>query len=144
MSSSLPADAEVLSRQDIEHFKEHGFVYVRNAFAGPLARNARELIWKDHLSPAGIDATDASTWPVRHGIAEVFTAEDGEPWTEILSSPRLHGAIDQLLGGAHRWEPSSAGCGWWVVTFPGKEQGPWEASGKWHVDGKQSLGSRPY
>ena len=49
-----------------------------------------------------------------------------------MVTPRLHAAIDQLCG-AGRTEPF--GCGWWVVSFPGLAEPPWEANGNWHVDG---------
>lgn len=45
---------------------------------------------------------------------------------------RLRLALDQLCG-AGRWE--DFGLGWWMITFPDQASPPWEAAGKWHVDG---------
>jgi hypothetical protein len=135
MNTAAAETASILSEADVRHFEEHGYVYVRNAFADQLASAARGIIWKDHLTPAGIDLTDANSWPVRHGIATVYTETDGDPWKNILTNPRLRGAISQLLGGEERWDKDSLGCGWWVISFPRKEPAPWGTSGKWHVDG---------
>ena len=64
-------------------------------------------------------------------IIEIYTAEDHEVWGHILS-PRLVAAVDQLCG-KDRWE--TFGCGWWMITFPDFADEPWDAAGKWHVDG---------
>lgn len=63
--------------------------------------------------------------------AEIYNGEDDPIWDDVLTT-RLHAAVDQLCGkGA--WE--KFGCGWWMVTFPGQSEPPWDAAGKWHVDG---------
>ncbi|RLN59508.1 hypothetical protein BBJ28_00020261 [Nothophytophthora sp. Chile5] len=63
--------------------------------------------------------------------AEIYTAEDAPVWDEVLT-PRLKQAMNQLCG-RDRWE--DFGCGWWMITFPDQAESPWEAAGKWHVDG---------
>lgn len=62
---------------------------------------------------------------------EIYTREHDPIWGDVLTE-RLERAVDQLCG-AGAWEPF--GCGWWMITFPGQAEPPWDAAGKWHVDG---------
>lgn len=63
--------------------------------------------------------------------AELYTVDDNPIWGDVLSD-RLHTAVDQVCGPG-RW--GRFGCGWWMITFPNQSMPPWEAAGKWHVDG---------
>lgn len=49
-----------------------------------------------------------------------------------MLTPKVHHAVDQLCG-KDSWE--EFGCGWWMITFPNQAEPPWDAAGKWHVDG---------
>ncbi|KAF1314366.1 Phytanoyl-coa dioxygenase, partial [Globisporangium splendens] len=62
---------------------------------------------------------------------EIYNGADDPLWNDVLT-PRLHRAVDQLCGKGS-WE--EFGCGWWMITFPNQTEPPWEAAGKWHVDG---------
>lgn len=107
-----------------------GFILLRRAFSPDIAAACREQLWQ-RLKHDGVLRNDKKTWLKRIGIPEVYKSSLGHPWDQVLT-PRLRNAIDQLCGSG-RWQ--DFGCGWWVITFPGQEDGPWGASGKWHVDG---------
>ncbi|DAZ96597.1 TPA: hypothetical protein N0F65_000163 [Lagenidium giganteum] len=126
----LNRQQDPLSKEDIDQFVRDGFVLLEGAFSGDVAQKCRELIWA-RLSVQGIEAQDTSTWVERHGIPELYTQQDIAVWGQVLG-PRLRAAVDQLCG-KDRWE--EFGCGWWMITFPGFHQEPWDAAGKWHVDG---------
>ncbi|CAH0521767.1 unnamed protein product [Peronospora belbahrii] len=125
MSSNTPP----LNQQAIKRFIRDGFVLLSGAFSSSTAQKCRELIWQ-RLAQDGI-TKDSSTWVERHGIAELYTMEDNLVWADVIT-PRLKRALDQLCG-PNQWE--DFGLGWWMITFPGQAEPPWDAAGKWHVDG---------
>ncbi|KAI9991154.1 hypothetical protein PInf_018786 [Phytophthora infestans] len=125
----ISCDTTPLDHEAIRSFTRNGFVLLRGAFATSTAEKCRDLIWK-RLAQDGI-TKDSSTWVERHGIPELFTAEDDPVWGEVVT-PRLQRAMDQLCG-KDRWE--GFGLGWWMITFPDQAEPPWGAAGKWHVDG---------
>lgn len=116
-----------------DEFVSSGYWIVRQAFEADVASRCRREVWKYMESEHGIIETEPESWrrapQGRLGIAEMFQGDVWDAcWTE-----KLRTAIDTLCG-AGRWKPVK-GCGWWVVTFPGVNVGPWGAEGKWHVDG---------
>ncbi|CAI5714342.1 unnamed protein product [Peronospora effusa] len=123
-SNSFPFD-----HQAIEAFIRDGFVLLSKAFSTSTAQKCREVIWQ-RLAQDGI-TKDSSTWVERHGIPELYTAKDDIVWKDVVT-PRLKQAVDQLCG-INKWK--DFGLGWWIITFPGQAEPPWEAAGKWHVDG---------
>ncbi|RLN98033.1 hypothetical protein BBJ28_00011247 [Nothophytophthora sp. Chile5] len=130
-ASSLPLPLPPpLDANAIASFQRDGFVLLSRAFPESTAQQCRALIW-ERLVQDGIEKSDPSTWVERHGIPEIYTAEDAPVWDGVLT-PRLKQAMDQLCG-RDRWE--DFGCGWWMITFPDQAEPPWEAAGKWHVDG---------
>jgi len=118
-----------LSRSEIDHFIERGFVMLKNAFSREASQHAKDFLWS-RIAKDGI-TKDPRSWTRRHGIAEVYTPDDCVLWHDILTA-RLRGAIDQLCGPGRT---GVFGCGWWVVTFPGVTEAPWGVDGSWHVDG---------
>jgi ectoine hydroxylase-related dioxygenase (phytanoyl-CoA dioxygenase family) len=64
-------------------------------------------------------------------VIEIYDEKHGDIWKQVLT-PKLLKAVDQLCG-KDRWE--KFGCGWWMITFPNFAEDPWDAAGKWHVDG---------
>ncbi|TDH66410.1 hypothetical protein CCR75_008801 [Bremia lactucae] len=118
-----------LDQQAIDSFIRDGFVLLREAFAPSTAQQCRDLIWL-RLAVDGI-TQDSSTWVEKHGIAELYTPADNPLWGDVMT-PRLKRAIDQICGQG-RW--ADFGLGWWMITFPDQCQPPWDAAGKWHVDG---------
>ncbi|KAL4144982.1 hypothetical protein PRNP1_012656 [Phytophthora ramorum] len=118
-----------LGQEAIASFVRDGFVLLPNAFASSTAAKCRELIWQ-RLALDGI-TKDPTTWVERHGIPELYTAEDDPVWGQVVT-PRLKRAMDQICG-KNRYE--DFGLGWWMITFPDQAEPPWGAAGKWHVDG---------
>jgi len=55
-----------LSSAELEHFEEHGFVVLREAFSSSAAVRARDELWR-RLEEDGIVPSDCSTWCRRHG-----------------------------------------------------------------------------
>ena len=117
------------SSDEVDQFKRDGFVLLKKAFTKDAAEEAKKSLWA-RIESDGVLASDASTWPRRHGISEIYFPSTS-PWNRVVT-PRLHAAIDQLCG---RGRTGSFGCGWWVVSFPGVVDGPWGVDGNWHVDG---------
>jgi hypothetical protein len=113
----------VLSPAEIEQFVRDGFVKLERAFSRDTAAACREILWRDlRLSP---DRPEDWKEPVmRLGMY------GQPPFREALGSPRLHGALDQLVG-AGRWI-APAGLGAMVVRFPAAAK-PWDDG--WHIDG---------
>lgn len=110
-----------LSQAEIERFVRDGLVKLEGAFSSATAAACRDILWRDlKLSP---DTPEDWKEPVmRLGMYA------DPPFREAVNSPRLHAALDQLVG-AGRWIPPQA-LGAMVVRFPvGK---PWDDG--WHID----------
>lgn len=112
----------VLTPLEIEQFITDGFVKLPGAFSRDTAAECREILWHDlGLLP---DRPDEWKEPVlRLGMYRQA------PFRQALGSPRLHGALDQLVG-AGRWIAPD-GLGAMVVRFPVGQ--PWDDG--WHLDG---------
>ncbi|RFS86639.1 phytanoyl-CoA dioxygenase [Actinomadura spongiicola] len=112
----------MLDAAQLNAFIENGFVPVREAFPRDLADECRAVIWDD----LGADPDDPSTWPgpivTRPGYAL-------PPFVAAVTTPRLHGAFDALVGEG-RWQPRTS-LGGFVVRFPGGEA---SVVDNWHVD----------
>ncbi len=110
-----------LSAEQIETFVRDGFVRLDGAFSHGVAAACRDILWRDmNLSP---DRPGEWAEPViRLGMYA-----DG-PFREVASSPRLEGALDQLVG-VGKWIPPPA-IGTLVVRFPVGR--PWDDG--WHID----------
>lgn len=111
-----------LSQAQIEHFIEHGFLKLADAFDGELARQGRDHLWSVMgLSP---DAPETWTQPVvRMGF---MTAK---PFVDAANSPLLPGAYDALVGKGRWLKPN--GLGTFPIRFPSPDD-PGDAG--WHVD----------
>lgn len=110
-----------LSSEQIETFVRDGLVKLDGAFSRATAAACRDILWRDmKLSP---DMPEDWKEPVvRLGMYA------DAPFREAAGSPRLHAALDQLVG-AGRWISPQA-LGSMVVRFPvGK---PWDDG--WHID----------
>jgi hypothetical protein len=88
--------ARIIDRVDVCVFVRDGYVAVRGAFGEDVARACREMIW-GVLRERGISPDDRATWapPLIR-----INCPDGEPFAAAGTSPRLHAAYDELLGGA--------------------------------------------
>jgi hypothetical protein len=77
---------EVLNSNQVKQFIEEGFVRIDNAFPVELAKQAREILWKD----LPVDPDDPSTWTkpvIRLGMYSQ------PPFIESANTPILHAAF---------------------------------------------------
>lgn len=111
-----------LTAEDIERFIQNGFVRLDDAFSPKMAEEGREILWRD----TGCNPLDRGTWtrPVVR-LGGYFDP----PFRAAANTPRLIGALDQLVG-AGRWVPLK-GLGTFPVRFP-SETDPGDTG--WHVD----------
>jgi hypothetical protein len=112
----------VFDQDHLQLFLTDGYLHVDRAFPAALARECRDLLWRD----TGCDPRDPATWtrPV------VRLGDHGEePFRQAANTPRLHAAFDQLVGPG-RWSPRTS-LGTFPVRFPSCED-PGDAG--WHVD----------
>ena len=111
-----------LSREQITHFIEHGYLRLTNAFGADLAHEGREALW--HAMGLSEDAPGTWTRPVvRLGFMT------GRPFVDAANTPVLHAAYDALVG-QDRWVRPT-GLGTFPVRFPSPDD-PGDAG--WHVD----------
>src|SRR4026209_2354523 len=106
----------------IEQFIIDGFVRIDQAFPGAVADAALAILW----NATGCDPDDPATWTqpvIRLGM---FTQA---PFIEAANTPRLHAAVDQLVGSARGRRPEAVGT--FPVRFPSTAD-PGDAG--WHID----------
>jgi hypothetical protein len=119
----------ILSLDDIARFEADGALLLRGAIPAEQVAAMRELIWS-RLSAQGIRQDEPSTW----------SSVNNEPLRRIrrhhlfaaIDSPRLHGAIDDLVG-AGRWDvPENWGMFRITPPVPGEAWQPTPHG--WHSD----------
>jgi hypothetical protein len=118
-----------LTAADLDHFAEHGYVHLRQAFPRETAQEWAAECWER----LAIDPVDRATWHtdrIHMGSTKSVPVEEFAPevWT----------AMTQLLGGADRVQPSRWSDHFIVNLGEGADL-PWtppgpEAKG-WHKDG---------
>jgi hypothetical protein len=118
-----------LSPAEVEQFVAAGFVPLREAFPRALAARCRELLCQQ----LEIDPEDPRTWtrPVMR-----LGSQYAEPFCEAANTPRLHRALD-LLVGEGRWTAHPHLSGTVAVRFP-VEGDPGDDG--WHIDGGSARG----
>ena len=112
----------ILDIHQLQQFIHQGFIRINNAFPADIAKEAREILWKD----TGCDPHDKSTWTkpvIRLGM---YTQE---PFIKAANTEVLHAAFDQLVGPGN-WLPCRS-MGTFPVRFPSAED-PGDTG--WHVD----------
>jgi hypothetical protein len=117
-----------LSADEIERFVAEGIVHLPGAFPTEVAAACVDVLW----GLSGVDRHDRSTWtdPVVR-----IEGSGAAPLVAAINTPRLCGAIDQLVGPG-RWA-RRLGYGTFPVRFP-SEDDPGDAG--WHVDGSFVTG----
>ncbi|GAB3893545.1 phytanoyl-CoA dioxygenase family protein [Larkinella knui] len=113
---------DVLNQKQIDEFIRDGFVRIDNAFSSEIAREVRNILWKD----LDCDPDDSATWTkpvIRLGMYSQ------EPFVQAANTALLHRAFDQLVGRG-RWIPCRS-LGTFPVRFPSKED---TGDTGWHVD----------
>lgn len=109
--------------QDIQHFIDHGFIKIENAFSKTLADECRAILWK----ATGCDPNDRDTWtePV------IRIGELHDPcFAQAANTTLLHEAFDKLVGPGN-WLPKGT-LGAFPIRFPSALPAP---DTGWHVDG---------
>jgi Phytanoyl-CoA dioxygenase (PhyH) len=106
----------------IQQFISEGYIKLEGAFSDDLAKEGRNILWKD----TGCNPNDPSTWS-----QPVIRLGDyaQEPFQKAANTPLLHAAFDQLVGEG-RWVPRTS-LGTFPVRFPSREE-PGDTG--WHVD----------
>ncbi|ANE45929.1 hypothetical protein SY83_06080 [Paenibacillus swuensis] len=130
----------VLSNEQVEQFKERGWVKLAEGFPREVALACQDLVW-ERMKPMGMLKDDSSTWtkPMVQ-INEAYSHDD----FQLCNTKRLADAIEDLIG-AGRWAERSvcgetelvATYGWWPVNFALGSDKAWDVpKGGWHWDGQ--------
>lgn len=118
---------KVLTKQQVEHFREKGWVKVEQAYPREEALKVQEFLW-DRLAERGILRDDSSTWTEK--VVRLGNYTDSV--TDGCNTDRLTGAIEDLLGEG-RWQlgrkKHDVIWGGFIINF-----GP-DVPGGWHYDG---------
>jgi hypothetical protein len=121
----------VLTPQELESFRRHGYVRVPQAFSPELARAMQNAIWDEIREDHGIARSDPSTW---RPLPRSPHRAKHSPLSFELVSERFVGAISDLLGHDDWQRPAT--WGGFNLTFPEEPGTPWELrSDGWHWDG---------
>jgi hypothetical protein len=117
----------VLADQDIQAFEDRGYLVAREVIPEAVTRELRERILTRVADNRGADG-----W--KESLVLLHDCFGPEEWQRV-QTPRLEGALNQLLGQG-RWRPPH-GFGSWPVLFPGFSDPPWHALDiSWHVEGR--------
>ena len=114
--------------QTLEHFYEHGWMRVRQAFDDDAAAAMRDVVWNG-LAKYGIRRDAPSTWTIERP-GKLQHLKD-HPAFSAVGSERVLSTIDAVLGTPSYEKPKRWGAVF--VAFPGKEKWGVPASG-WHAD----------
>ena len=105
--------SDLLSKKDIEHFIQNGFVRLNHVFSKDVANAALDILWND----LPCERSNPLTWSepvIRLGM---YT---NEPFINSVNTPRLYNAFDQLIGKG-KWIPCQ-NVGTFPVRFPSSKQ----------------------
>jgi hypothetical protein len=115
----MPGDVE---ERQIDRFIAKGFLRLEQAFPSELARQCRDLLWRD----SGCDPDDPATW-TRPVVRLGDYAQ--EPFRQAANTPRLHAAFDALVGRG-RWVARPS-LGSFPIRFPSDDD---PGDDGWHTD----------
>ncbi len=82
---------QALTDSQTEQFTEEGYICLDNAFSLELAKEGRDILWRD----TNCNPNDSNTW-----AEPVIRLGDyaQEPFRKAVNTPFLHAAFDQLAG----------------------------------------------
>ena len=109
----------MLNPNQIEHFKQHGFVVLRQFVEAGTLANWRDQFW-NHVKG---DRNDETTWPDDY-VVKNFSVDPG-----FGNLPDMQEIIEQLGGGMF-----NGGGGSMLVKWPTSES-QWQAPNEGHIDG---------
>ncbi|MEO3874110.1 phytanoyl-CoA dioxygenase family protein [Nonomuraea sp. B12E4] len=112
-----------MSVVDVDRFVAEGFVKLEAAVPREVGDAARALVWQQ----IGLSPDDPAGW--RQPVVWAADLTGHGPFGELMSSPRLHQALDEVAGPGG-WAPRGS-LGNMPIRFPGVE--PADDRG-WHVD----------
>ena len=121
--------SNVLSAEEIASFERNGYIHVKEAFPAEDALTMQDFMWDQLNDLHGIVRENRSTWD-RHTSWMSRTGDD--PVYRPTGSPRMCGAIDQLLG-PDNWQMPKK-WGGFLITFPISTTGSTQGIGQWHWD----------
>ncbi|KZV63066.1 hypothetical protein PENSPDRAFT_590446 [Peniophora sp. CONT] len=130
-AASQPRPYEVLTKADIAHFLEHGWLKLSGCFNPADAEPLIATVW----TRLGMDPHDPSTWHTER------TNMPTHRWFPVKDfAPRAWSAICDLLGGDERIDPAKKTWGDGLIVNLGTPEGagrevPGNELKGWHVDG---------
>ncbi|MFC5531436.1 phytanoyl-CoA dioxygenase family protein [Cohnella yongneupensis] len=131
--------AKVLSPEQIEQFKELGWVKVESAFPRETALACQQFLW-NKLRDRGVDQEDPSTW----NVPMIYMQEAyRSPEFDRCNTARMADAIEDLIGpgrwtdrGVYGIDDVKSTWGWWPVNFSLGADKEWNVPQEgWHWDG---------
>ena len=115
--------SSLLSDEQIEHFKTHGYLVLKNLFDKASLDNWREQIWRK----LGSHLETPETWP--EDDSSIHRYEYDPPESAFWRHPTLCAIVEQLGGGAFIY-----GHGTPKIKWPDPNQA-WEMPQTGHIDG---------
>jgi ectoine hydroxylase-related dioxygenase (phytanoyl-CoA dioxygenase family) len=123
--------------ETIEHFVEHGWMRVCEAFSADEAQAMRTAAWRA-LGEIGIRQDDPATW-TRERPEQLQHLKD-DPVFQAVGSSRLLEAIDVTLQGQAYARPKHWGA--CFLAFPSREA--WNVPSRgWHIDANYTSALSP-
>lgn len=122
---------KVLTRADIDHFLEHGWIKLSNCFTQEQSDKVTANVW----TRLGMDPNDKSTW---HTLRTNMPAHNRFEASEF--APKAWAAIGELLGGEDKISDNHRQWGDGLIVnlgsaeLEGKDTDPRDLA-EWHVDG---------
>ena len=124
----MTTEDNLLSIDDLLHFKKYGYCIMKNVFSEEVALKCQLKLWEEMKE---YDKNDPLTWKdKKFQLPKVIY---DKPFEDIFTE-RLHKSIDQICGDKN---VESFGAGWFTVSFPGHYASNelWGLDGHWHIDG---------
>ncbi|VUC26390.1 unnamed protein product [Clonostachys rosea] len=126
----MSAPTAVLTEAEKEHFRQRGFVHLKNCFSKEQAETITQNMWVR----LGLDPSNKSTWPARVNMPnhKSFKAAEFAPkaWAAICE---LCGGEDRILPATSEWRDSLI-VNLGDPNFEGIDVAPHDLD-NWHVDG---------
>ncbi|MFI4933531.1 MAG: phytanoyl-CoA dioxygenase family protein [Caulobacterales bacterium] len=124
----MTSTSTTLSPAEIQQFNDHGYVFVRGAFASDDALAMQDEWWAELTATHGVRRGERATW--RQPRGDLKQAKKS-PIQAMMATAKVLGVIDDLLG-AGAW-PMPRHWGRVLTTFP--EAGDWFLPTElWHSD----------
>lgn len=126
----MASPAAPLTEAEKEHFRQRGFIHLKNCFTKEQAQSVIDNVWVR----LGADPSDKSTWAERTNMPHHTSFSAAE------FAPKAWAAICELLGGEDRVSPAmkewrdSLIVNLGSAEHEGTEVKPHDLNG-WHVDG---------